>query len=324
MTVRFTPDWKLHAEIYYLGISDLFAGSAGLGPFSIKPRSIIEGITDPLQKVMSDLISRRLNEKYSLRSKVEQAWNASRQPVLLDGNYSAWLKITPVEVVLYPLYAYNNRIKLSLGLNSLADMVIGPRPPSTEPAPLPELKFAKAGDRGFRVALNTDLFYRDILRIADPLLLNKELGTDGRSIILKDLDIYGKDDRLIVKADAVGSYEGVFYLTCRPSFDARTGIFSVEDVDFDMSTRNVLLKTAGWLLHSRIRTIIAEKISMNLSQRLEQTRRAAQESLHDVKLSDHIFLKGRVDSVRLHDVMVQADKICIQLYTEGDAALFLR
>ena len=324
LNARITPDWKLHAEIYYLGLSDLFAEKVGIGPLSIKPRSVIEGITDPLQRVISDAISRELNARYSLKAQVGKAWTVAQQPVLLDRNYHAWLKITPQEIILYPLYARNNLVKLSLGLKSVSEMVVGPEPAVAAPVSLPYLKLATGSDKSFRIVLNTDLFYKDILNIATPLLLNKELGTDGKSIILKDLDIYSKDDRLIVKVDAIGSYEGVFYLTCKPSFDPQTNVFSVEDVDFDMSTHSFLLKTAGWLFHSRIRNIIREKITVNLTQRMEQALETAQKAMTQVKLADHIFLKGNVNTIKLHDVILQKDKICIQLYTEGETTLVFR
>src|SRR6185369_9997108 len=67
---RISPDWKLNAEIYYVGLSDLLAEEIGIGPISIKPRSIAEGITQPVQKVLSDLISWKLNEMFPLKSQV--------------------------------------------------------------------------------------------------------------------------------------------------------------------------------------------------------------------------------------------------------------
>jgi hypothetical protein len=321
LNVRITPKWKLSAEIYYMGVSDLLAEEAGIGPMSIKLRKIIEGITDPLQRVISDLISRKINERYSLKEQIARAWNAVQKPVLLDKKYHAWLKITPKEVTLYPLYTVNSRAMLSLGLTSFAELVVGPEPAASVPVPVPDLKPAVNGDKNFRIALNTDLPYGDILHIASPLLLNKELGSDGKSLILKDLDIYGEADKLIVKAKTEGSLDGTIYLTCKPRFDPRTNIFSVDDVDYDMQTRNLLLKTADWFLHSRFRSVISEKINMDLTQRLEKTREAAQKAIQQVKLADHIFLRGRVNAVKLRDVIVQKEKILLQLYAEGETAV---
>ena len=318
---KITPDWKLNAEISYVGLSDLFAGETGIGLLSIKPRSIIEGMTQPLQRAMSDLISKKINEKYSLKAEMEKVWVAAQKPVLLDKNYRTWLKITPQEVMFYPLCAAHNQVKLSLGLKSFAEVVIGPEPVAPAPLPLPDLKLGTSSDQSFRITLNTDIFYKDILNISAPLLLNKELGSDGKSIILKQLDIYNSGDKLAVKVEAAGSYNGIFNLTCKPSFNPQTNVFSVEDVDFDMDTQSFLLKSAAWLLHSRIRSIIQENINMNLTQRMQQVREMAQKAMDQVKLTDHIFLKGHVKDVKLHDVVVQKDKISIQVYAEGETTI---
>lgn len=318
---RITPDWMLHAEIYYLGLSDLFADELGVGPLSIRPRSIVDGITQPLQVVISDLISKKFNERYSLKAQVVKAWDAARKPVLLNKDYHAWLKMTPQEVILYPLSAANNRVKMSIGLKSFTEVVVGPEPAPAAPTPLPDLKLVNGGDKTFRIALNTDLFYADILQIAAPLLLNKDFGSDGKSIILKNLDIYGNGDRLIVKLETSGSLDGIVYLTCRPWFNTQTNVFSVEDVDFEMSTRNFLLKTAAWFLHSSIRDKIKEKINLNLTERLQQARDAARKAMDQVKLAEHVFLRGQLKDIRLHDVIVQKEKLSIRVYTEGETTV---
>lgn len=320
LSARITPDWKINADIQYMGLSGLFADEAGIGPLSINPRSIIEGITQPLQRVISDLVSRKINEKYSLRAEMVKIWNAAQKPVRVNNN-SAWLKITPQEVTLYPLYAAGNQVKLSLGLKSFAELVVGPEPPAPVPVPLPDLKLGARCDNSFRIALNTDIFYKDILTVAAPLLLNKELGSDGKSIILKNIDIYSSGDKLAVKVEASGSYNGVFYLTSRPSFDQQTNTFSVEDVDFEMETHNILLKTAGWLLHGKIRSIIKEKLNMDLTERMRQAHEMAQKAMDQVQLADRIYLKGRVKAIKLYNVIVQKEKISVQVFAEGETTV---
>lgn len=74
---RITPGWKLSTEIYYMGLSDLLAEEIGIGPLSIKPRSIVEGITQPVQRVLSDLISKKINDMFPLKSQIAKVWNAA-------------------------------------------------------------------------------------------------------------------------------------------------------------------------------------------------------------------------------------------------------
>lgn len=319
-----TPDWKVNAEVYYLGLSDLLAEDIKIGPLSVKPRSIVEGVTQPVQRVVSDLIAKKLNEKFPLREQVSKVWIASQKPILLDKNYSAWLRMVPQEVLLDPLYARNNQVKLSAGIKSFADLVIGPEPPVRPLVPLPNLKLTNGMDKTFRISLNTDLFYKDIVAIASPLLLNKELGSDGKSIVLKEFDLYGNGDRLMVKATMTGSLDGTFLLTCRPTFNPLTNLFSVEDVEFDMENTSFMLRAANWFLHGAIRGIIQEKLNVDLSQRLEQAREMAGKALARVTFADNVFLTGSIKTMKLNDVMVQKDRVSIQVYAEGETAIVFR
>lgn len=323
-TAGVTPDWKLNTEIYYLGLSDLLAEEIGIGPLSIKPRSILEGITQPVQKVLSELISKKINEMFPLKTQLAKVWNAVHKPILVDRNYNAWLRLTPREVMLYPLSTQNNRVKLSVGINSFAELVVGPEPAAQPPLPLPNLKLVNTIDKNFRIALNADLFYRDILNIASPLLLNKEFVADGKTVIIKGLDLYGNGDKFVVKVETKGSLEGVFYLTGKPRFDPRTNIFSVDDVDFDMQTQSLLLQSADWFLHGSIKGMIQEKLNMDLTQRLEQSRELARKAIAQVQLADHVLLKGNIKALQFSDALVQKDRISIQVYTEGESAVFFQ
>ena len=319
-----TPDWRMHTEIYYLGLSDLLAEDIGIGPLSIKPRSFVDGITQPVQKVLSDLIAQKINELLPLKAQVAKVWNTAYKPVLLDKGYNAWLKLTPREVMLYPLYAQNNRVRLSVGISTFAELVVGPEPAPQPPLPLPNLKLVTTFDKTFRIALNADLFYKDLHAIASPLLLNKRFDSGDKSIVIKDFDLYGNGDKLVVKLQTQGSLEGVFYLTAKPMFNPQTNMFSVEEVDFDMQTQSLLLKSADWFLHGAIRGMIQDKLNMNLTGQLEQSRRMAGKALERVQLVDRVFLKGDIKSLKFNDTIVQKDRISIQVHTEGESAIFFQ
>lgn len=323
-TAGITPDWRLHTEIYYQGVSDLFAEEVGIGPLSFKPRSIVEGITQPVQRIVSNLVAGKLNDLFPLKMQVAKVWNSTRKPILLDKKYGAWLKVSPQEVMLYPLHAQDNRIRLSVGISTYAELVVGPEPAASPLRPLPNLKITNTFDKTFRIDLNADLFYKDLRAIATPLLIGKRIDSDGKSVLIKNFDLYGSGDKLVVKLETEGSLEGVFYLTAKPVFDPQTNIFSVEDVDFDMQTQSLLLQSADWFLHSTIRFMIQEKLNMNLTKRLEKSRQMAGKALAHVPLVEHVFLKGDVKNLKFNDVIVQQDKLSIRIYTEGESGIYFQ
>lgn len=321
VSARVTQDWRLEPQVYYTGLSDSLAEEMRIGPISFKPRSIFDGLIQPVQRMLSNLAASKVNEKLALKNQVQKAWAEAQKPIQLDKNYHAWLVMTPRDAVLYPIYGQNNRLKVSVGLTSYADVVVGPQPPARAAVPLPRLTLASGSEKTFRVAVNSDLFYHELVNIASPLLLNKELGQDGRSVILKGLEIYGNGDHLMVRVETTGSVDGIFYLTCKPVFDPRTNVLSVEDLDFDIDSRNLLLRSADWFLHGTFRRAIQEKLNVDLTQRLAQAREMAGKSMSRVQLADNVFLSGKVKDMRLNDLMVQKDKLSVRVYLEGESTI---
>lgn len=319
---RITPDWQLHTDISYLGLSDLLAENVSIGPLSFKPRSFVEGITQPLQKMLSEQITRKINEQLPLKTQALNAWNRAQQPVLLDRSVNAWLQLTPGEIIFYPLDAQNNQVRASVGIRTYAELILGAQPADRQPLPLPPLKQAASFDKTFRIALNADLPYRDLRDIAAPLLLDKTFTTDGRSVVIREFDLYGNGDKIVIKVRTEGALDGLFYLTGRPAFSAGTNVFSVEDVDFDMQTRDLLLQSADWFLHGSIREMIREKLNLNLGKKLEQSRQLAGKALSRMQLTDHMSLKGNIKTLAFSDMIVRKDMISIQIYAEGEASIF--
>lgn len=324
LSARVTPDWKVNADVSFTGLSERIVDTVQIGTLTIKPRAIVEGIMQPVQRNLSEQFTRKLNEKFPLKSQVASAWAAVQKPIQLDKGYSAWLTIVPRDVLLYPFYARNNQVRLDVGLRAFAELVVGPEPAARPMVQLPGLTLKNDPDRLFRIALNTDLYFKDLLSIAAPLLLNRELGSDGKNVVLKELDIYGNGDRLMIRLVTVGDLEGTVYLTCRPVIDPATNLFSVEDVDFDLQSRDLLLQTADWFLHGTIRERVREKLTMDLTQRLAQARETADKALVRVNLSDRIYLTGTLRTLKLNDVSVQKDKLSVQIYADGESTIVYR
>ena len=46
--VDVTPDWRIKTELYYTGLADNLADTFKLGPLSLKPKSMVENITQPV------------------------------------------------------------------------------------------------------------------------------------------------------------------------------------------------------------------------------------------------------------------------------------
>jgi hypothetical protein len=88
-----------------------------------------------------------------------------------------------------------------------------------------------------------------------------------------------------------------------------------------MQTQDLLLKSADWLLHGSIRDMIQEKLNLNMTRQLEQSRELAEKALARIKLNENLFLRCDINKLKFNDVIVQKDKMMIQVYAEGDSTI---
>ena len=75
----------------------------------------------------------------------------------------------------------------------------------------------------------------------------------GGTIRVKSATVYGGGHSLILKTDVTGSVNGTLYFRGQPAYDTLTNTLRIQDVNFDVVTKERLFATADWLLHDHLR-----------------------------------------------------------------------
>lgn len=318
-----TTDWRLKTELYYTGLSDGLAESVKLGPLTLKPRSMVEGVTQPVQKLLAPIINAKVNEAVMLREKIAPLWQSAFAPVLVDKNFSAWLKLAPEKVVLGPLQAANNKLHFSVGLVTAAEITLGPKPVAVPARPLPVAQQLIAVDNQFHVRLATDIFFADFVTALTPLLLNKTFG-DDKKITVRGFTLKGEDGKLVITLTSTGDFDGELTLIAKPVYNPQLNVLSFEQVDFDTKNAGLFIGVGSWLFSGTIRDTIKEKLNSSIVSQLESARLKASSALAGVPLGGHILLTGSVSSLKLGESVVTNDRLSIQVLVEGTSSVHVR
>ena len=324
LTARVNPDWSMVADVAYVGLVDQVVDSLRVGPVTVKPASLMNNAMQPVQKLLSTVVTEQLNAKYPLRPKMVELWRVAQKPLLVSKEYNAWLRLTPREVLLQPLATQNNKVQLCLALKAWADLTVGPEPAAGPVTPLPNLKTLAAPDRAFHVALAADVFYQDLAAIARPLLVNKNFDNDGKKVTVTAFDLAGDAGRIKVTVTVAGDYEGRITLIGTPVIDPATNVVTVRDLDYDLATSSWLLGGVSWLLHSPIAARIQEKLRFDLTAKLADVKGMANKALSQVKLSDATVLHGTVTALRVADIQAAKDRLAVRVAADGETAITLQ
>ena len=100
--------------------------------------------------------------------------------------------------------------------------------------------------------------------------------TNGKAkkiVVVEDCRIYGTgNEKLIIKMSFSGSNAGIAYFTGKPFYDTNKKMIEVRDIDFDVKTKSLLLKSADWLFSKRVTNEITRVSRFDLSNYVDTAK----------------------------------------------------
>lgn len=321
--VSATPDWRLKTEVYYTGLSDNLADTFRLGPLTFKPKTMVDNITQPVQRLLAPIIDSKVNDSVQLRAKVAPLWQNAFSPRLVSREFSAWLKLTPQKIVMSPLLAANNQLHLSVGIITGAEITVGPKPDAAAAKPLPPLQQLPSFDRNFHIQLVTDIFYADLVTALNPVLIDKSFGEE-KKVTIRSFSMKGENGRLVIVLATSGDFDGELTVVARPVFNPQNNSLTFEEVDFDTRNAGWLVSAGSWLFSSTIRSTIKEKLDASVVEQLEKARLKASSSLSSMQVAEHVRLTGSVKSLSLGEATVQNDRLSVNVVAQGAVGVSLK
>lgn len=269
-------------------------------------------------------IDRLMQEQFSLRDMVGEAWEKMYKPVLVSEAYNTWLAVNPQAVGMAPLDMRGDRIRGSIFVETLPRVYIGRPPENIRPLPLPPLEVQREAGEGFTVYLNTVISYEEAERIARGQLLGETFSQGKRSVTVQDIELYGQGNKIVVNTVLSGSYNGSIYLIGKPVYNFRKNAIEIESLDYELSSRNFLLKSAGWLLKSTMKNKIEDNMNFLLDYNLQEMKAQFQQQLEEYKISEDVTLKGELSEVSVQNAYLAPESIVVSLAMSGRLNVYVK
>jgi hypothetical protein len=262
-----------------------------------------------------------------LRPKFQQVWEQLGKGYHVYNR--GWLQLNPQKIRINNLFARNDSLYVYLGLS--AKPVITFEKPAELNTVVPAIKdFSQR--QGFSIFLDAVLNYDSLGNLLNKQLANKEFdlnkGPVKKKFIFRDCKLIGEgNEKLIVKVNFSGSDEGTFYLTGKPVYDKEANILEIKDMDFDIRSKNALLKTAKWLFNKRILTEISKYTKYDLSSFIDTARVNVNQQLNREWVKG-ISSYGNIEDIKLIGIFPLSQFLVIRsnctglLFVKVDSADF--
>jgi len=235
--------------------------------------------------------------KIDIKATCVNAWKELQEIIPIESY--GYLKLAPSKIALSSLNFNQNKVSFELGIESYPS--IQTEKPISKPIALPNLSEFKKTE-GFQ--LNMDIFasYDSLNQWVAKSVQGSEFLIKGRKVKLDSVQIIGADGKRIhLLIQFGGARTGKLYFSAQPKLDVIKQIIYLNDIQFDLKTKSILLKSAKWLFNDQITKKLEHEAKVDLKSIITEAKHEITKSLNQ-DLEKNIHLSGSVQKMNLIDL----------------------
>lgn len=321
---KVNPDWSLETYTNVEGYDWIQQPVLKMG-FDLPVTGIANFVLEKYKGQLGGMIDQQVRQAFDFKTNMQSAWNSMQTPSLLSPEYKAWLKITPKSIAMTPIYTKNNVLSTTISVDAISEVLLGKQPAFRTNKVLPNYTTAYNFDQNdFLANVHTDIPYTEADSMVKLTLLGKEFVQMGKKIIVKDVSLYGQGEKLVIKTLLSGDFNGNIYMTGIPKYDSTNRQIYMENMEFDLSTKNILAKTANWLFHKGLVSMMEKNAKIPIGENLDAMKSIISESLKSYTITSGVTMKGTVESFDIQKIFLTPNSLQVSLNSKGKLDLMVK
>ncbi|MFI5152480.1 MAG: DUF4403 family protein [Chitinophagales bacterium] len=182
----------------------------------------------------------------------------------------------------------------------------------------------KENKSGIFLYLNMTYDYPFLAKILNDSLKNKVFEMNGRSIIIKNIELNGNNHHQVeMKIDFAGSNKGSIYLAGTPQLDTAKQSLTVPDISYSLESGDLAIKMAKTLFPNKIRRTIQGKSFLDVAA-LVKAHLADISSMLSKQISANLSTIGNAEDIRLIGLLARPNDLQAQIYVRADIAAIIQ
>lgn len=263
------------------------------------------------KKKIAQKIDEAITKSCDFKPYVLNVLETLSNPILTSETYQAWFKLQPNEVQVTDAILDKTKITMNLGLKCGMTTWVGQQPKKGIDRESIGFKSARmVGDKTV-VSIAAITTYDNASKIITGNFKGQEFKSGSREITVQNVELWGKDGRMIIALDLAGSLNGTIYLSGIPKYDAVSKEIYFEDMDYVLNTKGILTKTANWLLQGYILRKIQAQCRYSIQPNMEEGKKNLLPYLNNYSPMKGVFVNGSIleldfDKIELTDDFIIA------------------
>lgn len=316
--ITLNPDWTITTKTTADGYDWISAPVVNVGGLDISVKFVADLIMQSSLKDMGSMIDESIKDYLNLKPYAQKAWDIATRPVKLNDQYNLWLNIAPQKLLSSKVSADNGTIVHKAGISGLVKLSVGIDSTLDKKIPaLPNLLIEDSFSDATTLYAYISIPYKELSNTASAFVKGKSFQHGKKKVTVEDIKIYGNQGNLVAETTLSGSLNGKIYFMGKPEYNAADSTLVIKDFDYDISTKNFLVKSASWLYQDGFRRMIASQLKWSIKKEMVMIRSTVNNNLKSYKLADGITLRGVVSTVDPGAVYVTPEGIIPEIRATG-------
>lgn len=266
---------------------------------------------------------------------LEKYWRELQQPIRVPGSFPAVLYILPETLSLGPIQPGTAAVALQAGITARVIMTTDTLTKRPAIRPMPVLQKAELKEPDVKLMLTASLSYTQLSQLAQQNIGGQTFEFEGgkHKITIEQIDISGLGTTLLAKVKLKGSakaglfgkkkIDGIYYFTGTPYYDKAKQEIRIANFDFDVKSKDLLLKSAEWLFKSNFKKQVESQLRYPLAPELAQLRKTAEAALNK-PFSPELSLTGKIQALEPSEIRLEPRQLVLYVETTGKLAVSLK
>lgn len=312
------PNWEAKVQSFPIGYDWIKKPTVRLAGFDISVAGLVERALNSKQDAILKALDDAVRKNVEIKKYIVQAWNTAMQPYLLSEKYRTWLKITPTELQMTPLTSVNNKVKATIGIKAITETVTGVKPTYLPVITVPDLKLVSSIPGDFQVGIMAEIPLSEAAKLTGDTLIGQNFSfKDGKyNVQVTDIDIYGDNEKMVIKSGLKGNINGNIYFKGIPAYDPVKKTVYLDNFDYDLKTKNFLVGAANWLFQGVFAKNMKESMTFNIGGQIDEMKKQMQANLNK-QVSKGIVLHGNVLDLTPDKVYLTPNSIICVINAKG-------
>ena len=296
--------------------------------FKESPTVLIAGKNIPITYIIKPAISlfrsdieksldESITKSMDFKSSVLDALQKVATPFEMDAVYESWLRIVPIELYTTEAILQKDVVNLEMGLKCNIQTYIGKKPATIFDKNSIVLKPVKKMPNSTTANIAAVSTYKDASRVLTKNFAGQEFGSGSKKVIVKNVEIWHKDKKLIIALTMAGTINGQIYLSGYPQFNAQTNEIFFDQLDYVLDTKSQLARTANWLASGYILEKIRENCRYSIAGNLEDARTTMKGFMNGYKPMPGVVVNGELKNFSFERLQLTNSAIIAFLQVQG-------